>query len=195
MEVNIMDEVTLRVAELPQKLVGGNKVTIDPIVMRDLRLTTGDVLEIIGSKKSYALLWSALPDDAGSNVIRMDGYTRNNVGAGIDDRVTVRKAYASNAEKVTVAPNENIDISGLEEYLPELLEGRVVTKGDIIPLNIMGRKLELVVNSTTPENAVIINKYTQFSVASKPAAVSKVPRITYEDIGGLKNEVQKIREM
>ncbi|GIU70686.1 MAG: ATPase AAA [Candidatus Nitrosocaldaceae archaeon] len=195
MVVNIMDEVTLRVAELPQKLVGGNKVTIDPIVMRDLRLTTGDVLEIIGSKKSYALLWTALPDDAGSNVIRMDGYTRNNVGAGIDDRVTVRKAYASNAEKVTVAPNENIDISGLEEYLPELLEGRVVTKGDIIPLNIMGRKLELVVNSTTPENAVIINKYTQFNIASKPAAVSKVPRITYEDIGGLKNEVQKIREM
>jgi len=86
---------------------------------------------------------------------------------------------------------------GLEEHLPDLLEGRVVTKGDIIPLNIMGRRIGFAVTSTSPSDAAsLINSDTEFIVGSVPKAGAKgLQRISYEDIGGLKNEVQKVREM
>ena len=90
-----------------------------------------------------------------------------------------------------------MNIIGLEEHLPELLEGRVVTKGDSIPVNIMGRKIGFLVSSTTPsENASIVSGDTEFIIGSVPKTVARgVPRVTYEDIGGLRNEIQKVREM
>ena len=90
-----------------------------------------------------------------------------------------------------------MNIIGLEEHLPDLLEGRVVTKGDSIPVNIMGRKIGFLVSSTTPsENASIVSGDTEFVIGSVPKTVARgVPRVTYEDIGGLRNEIQKVREM
>ncbi len=96
------------------------------------------------------LLWSSQREDHGKKVIRIDGYTRNNLGVGIDDTVSVRKVNVKKAEQVILAPTEELNIVGLEDYLPELLEGRVVTRGDIIPLNIMGRRIGFAVTSTSP---------------------------------------------
>src|ERR687883_729625 len=131
------NQVTLRIAETNPKFVGRGMALVDPKVMEDLSLSTGDVIEISGKKKSYVLLWSSQPDDYGKKLIRIDGYTRNNIGTGIDDIVSVRKVNVKKAEQVILAPTEELNIVGLEEYLPELLEGRVVRRGDIIPLNIM----------------------------------------------------------
>jgi transitional endoplasmic reticulum ATPase len=101
------------------------------------------------------------------------------------------------AEQVILAPTEELNIVGLEDYLPELLEGRVVTRGDMIPLNIMGRRIGLAVTSTSPTDAAsLVDSNTEFIIGSIPKAGAKgVPRVSYEDIGGLKNEVQKVREM
>ena len=102
------------------------------------------------------------------------------------------------AEQVILAPTEELNIVGLEDYLPELLEGRVVTRGDIIPLNIMGRRIGFAVTSTSPTDltASLIDSNTEFVIGSVPKTASRrVPRVSYEDIGGLKNEVQKVREM
>src|ERR687892_263274 len=101
------------------------------------------------------------------------------------------------AEQVILAPTEELNIVGLEDYLPELLEGRVVTRGDMIPLNIMGRRIGFAVTSTLPTDAAsLIDSNTEFIIGSMPKAAAKgVPRVSYEDIGGLKNEVQKVREM
>ncbi|MBD0298949.1 MAG: CDC48 family AAA ATPase, partial [Nitrososphaera sp.] len=158
---------------------------------------TGDVIEISGKKKSYVLLWSSQRDDQGKKLIRIDGYTRNNIGVGIDEIVTVRKVNVKKAEQVILAPTEELNIVGLEDYLPELLEGRVVTRGDMIPLNIMGRRIGFAVTSTSPTDAAsLIDSNTEFIIGSIPKAAAKgVPRVSYEDIGGLKNEVQKVREM
>jgi transitional endoplasmic reticulum ATPase len=190
--------VTLKVAETNPKFVGRGMALVDPKVMEELGLATGDVIEIGGKKKSYVLLWSSQSDDYGKKVIRIDGYTRNNIGVGIDDSVTIRKVSVKRAEQVILAPTEELNIVGLEEHLPELLEGRVVTKGDIIPLNIMGRRIGFAVTSTSPsaDSASLIDTNTEFVIGSVPKTAGKgVPRVSYEDIGGLKNEVQKVREM
>jgi transitional endoplasmic reticulum ATPase len=190
-------KVSLKVAETNPKFVGRGMALVDPKVMEEMDLSTGDVIEISGKKKSYVLLWSGQRDDQGKKLIRIDGYTRNNIGVGIDDIVSVHKVNVKNAEQVILAPTEELNIVGLEDYLPELLEGRVVTRGDMIPLNIMGRRIGFAVTSTSPTDAAsLVDSNTEFIIGSIPKAGAKgVPRVSYEDIGGLKNEVQKVREM
>ena len=197
------EDSVVKVAETNPKFVGRGVALVDPKVMENLNLSTGDVIEIRGRKKSYLLLWSSQPTDYGTGLIRVDGYTRNNIGVGIDDRVTIQKVSdIKNAEQVILSPTEELNIVGLEEHLPGLLEGRVVAKGDMIPLNIMGRKIGFVITSISPSldaaASVIDSHLTEFIIGSVPKATTKggaVPRITYEDIGGLRNEVQKVREM
>ena len=191
------NKVSLKVAETNPKFVGRGMALVDPKVMEEIDLSTGDVIEISGKKKSYVLLWSGQRDDQGKKLIRIDGYTRNNIGVGIDDIVSVHKVNVKKAEQVILAPTEELNIVGLEDYLPELLEGRVVTRGDMIPLNIMGRRIGFAVTSTSPTDAAsLVDSNTEFIIGSIPKAGAKgVPRVSYEDIGGLKNEVQKVREM
>jgi transitional endoplasmic reticulum ATPase len=197
--------VSLKVTETNAKFVGKGMALIDPAVMEEMQLTTGDVIEITsasGKKKTFTLLWSGQPEDYGLRIIRIDGYTRNNLRIGIDDHVKIRRAQdIKNAEQVVVSPTEELNIVGIEEYLTEILEGRVVSRGDVIPLNIMGRKTGLVVNSVMPSGtasaAYSISKDTEFILSSLSKAGPKggIPRVSYEDIGGLRNEVQKVREM
>lgn len=199
------DFVSLKVSETSAKFVGKGMALIDPAVVEKMQLTTGDVIEITtssGKKKTFALLWSGQSEDYGLRIIRIDGYTRNNLGIGIDDHVKIRKAQdIKNAEQVVVSPTEELNIVGIEEYLTEILEGRVVSRGDVIPLNIMGRKSGLVVNSVMPSGtasaAYSISKDTEFILSSLSIAGPRggIPRVSYEDIGGLRNEVQKVREM
>ncbi|AIF82434.1 AAA family ATPase, CDC48 subfamily [Candidatus Nitrososphaera evergladensis SR1] len=188
----------MRVAETNAKFVGRGMALVDPKVVEELNLSAGDVLEVSAKgKKSYVLLWSSQRDDYDKKLIRIDGYTRNNIGVGIDDTVTVQKVSVKKAHQVILAPTEELNIVGLEEHLPELLEGRVVGKGDIIPLNIMGRRIGFAVTGTSPSDvASLIDSNTEFVIGSVPKSAAKgVPRVSYEDIGGLKNEVQKVREM
>lgn len=191
-------KITLKVAETNPKFVGRGMALIDPKVMEELALSTGDVIEVSGKKKSYVLLWSSPSSDYGKKLIRIDGYTRNEIDVGIDDTVTIRKVIVKKAEQVTLAPTEELNIVGLEEYLPELLNGRVVAKGEVIPLNVMGRRIGFTVTSVSPSDATVslIDPNTEFVIGKVPKQAAKgVPRVTYEDIGGLKNEVQKVREM
>jgi transitional endoplasmic reticulum ATPase len=192
------DKISLRVAETDPKFVGKGIAHIDPKIMDDLKLGTGDVLEISSNrKKTYALLWSSQGSDSGRKLIRIDGYTRNNLGVGIDDNVGVRKVNATKAEQAVLSPTEDLNVVGLEEYLPEHLEGHVIAKGDTIPINMMGHKIGFVVSTVIPSNVpAIVTSNTDFVIGSVPnAGTQSVPRVNYEDIGGLRNEIQKVREM
>jgi transitional endoplasmic reticulum ATPase len=199
------DFVSLKVSETSAKFVGKGMALIDPAIVEEMRLATGDVIEITtssGKKKTFALLWSSQAEDYGLRIIRIDGYIRNNLGVGIDDHVKIRKAQdIKSAEQVVVSPTEELNIVGMEEYLTKILEGRVVSRGDVIPLNIMGRKTGLVINSIMPSGtasaAYSVSKDTEFILSSLSKAGPKggIPRVSYEDIGGLRNEVQKVREM
>ncbi len=194
-----MDEkIFVKVKEAKARDTGRGIARLDPEITEKLGLTPGDAIIINGRKKTACLLWPGYPEERGTGVIRIDGTTRRNAGVGIDDKVTIQKATAGKAEKITLAPTENIRLVGGEEYLSQILEGRVVTRGDVIELNIMGRKIDLVVTKLSAKSEVaIIHRDTNIILSEKPtkAEAEKIPRITYEDIGGLKDEIKQVREM
>src|SRR5215211_3604560 len=200
---NASNSRTLRVAEADSRDVGRRIGRIDPKVAQELGLSTGDVIEISSTqrKKTTVLNWPAYQQDYGKGLIRIDGYTRNKLDVGINETVDIKKVEAKEAQTVTLAPTEPLRIMGAEDYLAGVLEGQLVTRGDTIPLNIMGQRIDLVVISTAPSGPIIINSSTQVNVSeetAKAAAAAKeggIPSITYEDIGGLKDEVTKVREM
>ena len=199
---DIDNKFTLKVAETFSKFVGRGIALIDPKIIEEHNLATGDVLELTNetsSKKSYVLLWTSHPNDYGKGLIRIDGYTRENISVGIDDQINVQKVDVENAEEILMSPLEDLNIVGLEDYFSEKLDGRVVAKDDVILFNMMGRRIGFIIVSTKPQNkALLINSNTKFKIGSKSdisAQNKKIDRITYEDVGGIKNEVQKVREM
>jgi transitional endoplasmic reticulum ATPase len=193
-----MSIATLRVGEAQARDANRGIVRVDSRVMRELDLTSGDVVEIVGTKKTVALVWPGYESDAGKGLIRMDGYARNNAGVSIDDQVTVKKITVRTAERVVLGFTEPIRVMGIEGYLAEFLQGRVLTHGDSIPLNLMGTRVELVVTDVKPSaQAVLVGAETEIRVSEEVAkeAPKAIRRVTYEDIGGLRDEIQKVREI
>jgi len=192
-----MSQVSLRVAEAQSRDVGRGIARIDPKSSSEIGFSAGDVVEIHGKKKTVAIYWPGYQEDYGKGIIRIDGYTRNNAGAGIDEKVGIKKVDAKEAKKITIAPTEPLRIMGGEEYLKQILENRVISRGDLIPLGIMGRRINLIVTGfQPPAAAVIVVPSTQVVLSEKPAKVlaTEIPRISYEDIGGLNDEIRKVRE-
>jgi len=193
-----MSQVSLRVAEAQSRDVGRGIARIDPKFSSELGISAGDVVEIHGKKRTVAIYWPGYQEDIGKGIIRIDGYTRNNSGAGIDEKVAVKKVEVKEAKKITIAPTEPLRITGVEEYLKQILENRVISRGDIIPLLIMGRRINLMVTGfQPPAAAVIVVPSTQVVLSDKPAKAlaMDVPRVMYEDIGGLTDEIRKVREV
>src|SRR4051794_34077316 len=195
--------VNLKVAEVAEQRDVGRKIArIDPKIAERLNVSTGDALELSSlGKKSTVLSWPARESDRGKGLIRIDGYTRNKLDIGMNDTLDVRKVESKDAKSITFAPTEPLRIVGAEEYLAEYLNGTLMTKGDTVPINVMGQRIELVVISTSPSGPVIINDSTKIAVSeenAKAVQISKeggVPSITYEDIGGFRDEVARVREM
>ncbi len=196
---------TLKVAEASSRDVGRRIGRVDPKVASEIGLSTGDAIEISAgkNKKTTVLHWPAYQEDYGRGLIRIDGYTRNKLEVGINDTVDIRKVETKEAQQITLAPTEPLRILGAEEYLASFLDGQLVTRGDVIPLNIMGQRIDLVVISTAPGGPLIISQNTQVTVSEESAEAvvaaaareGDIPSITYEDIGGLRDEVTKVREM
>jgi len=192
------NSAVLQVAEAYPGDAGRGIARIDPRLLTELNLTSGDIVEILGKRRTAAICWPAHPEDYGSSAVRIDGYTRSNAGVKIDDKVTVRRVEAKTADRVTLAPTEPLRIIGGEEYLSRLLEGRVISRGDVVPVGVMGRRIDLVVTAVQPPAAaVIVDARTELTLSEEVAKPGQegIPRVTYEDIGGLRDEVQKVREM
>ncbi|MGC8676387.1 MAG: CDC48 family AAA ATPase [Candidatus Micrarchaeia archaeon] len=160
-----------------------------------------DIIEIKGkSKSTAAIVWQAHPSDEGLGFIRIDGYIRQNIGVGIGDKVFVSKAHAADAEKITIAPpvGQKPPVSPeFPEYAKRRLESRPLTRGDIIPIPMFGLVFNFIVVQTVPHDIVVVTKDTNVTVREEPVSEAevRVNDVHYEDIGGLKNEIQKIREM
>jgi transitional endoplasmic reticulum ATPase len=190
------EEASLSVAEANKNDVGRRIARVDPKTARQLGLSSGDAIEIrAGKAKTTVLNWPAYQQDSGKGLIRIDGYVRSRLDVGINDRVIVRKVEVRVAQRLTLAPTEPLRITGAEEYLGRLLEGQLVTKGDTVPLSIMGQRIDLVIVSTMPAGAVIVSESTAVTVAEEVANVEGLPSVTYEDVGGLGGVVTKVREM
>src|SRR5688572_17893059 len=196
------DTATLKVAEAEQRDVGRKIARLDPEVVKRLNITTGDALELSSlGRKTTALSWPAKESDRGKGIIRIDGLIRNRLDVGINDLIEIRAVESKDAKSITFAPTEPLRITGGEQYLAEYLNGALMTKGDTIPINVMGRRIDLVVISTNPPGPVIINDSTEIIISeesSKAIQISKegaAASITYEDIGGLGDAVARVREM
>jgi transitional endoplasmic reticulum ATPase len=191
----MVDSVTLRVMEAYTRDVGRGVARVDYEVMDTLGASTGDVLEIKGRKRTVAKCLPLYPSDEGRGFIRIDGLIRNNAGVAIGDTVVVRKAKAVPAERLTLAPLENVPPVD-ERYIADALEGIPVTKGDTVMVPYFGGRLTFQVVSVQPQaDAVVITQRTAITVSERAAELRGIKHVTYEDIGGLKEEIQKIREM
>ncbi len=189
--------VTLKISEAKSYDAGRGIARIDPEVAREMGLQTGDVIGIEGTKRTAALIWPGYPEDNNTGIIRVDGTVRRNAGVSIDDKVQIRKIQTAPAEKILFAPTQPLKIQGGESYLLHNLDGRVISRGDAVELNIMGRRVDLIVISIRPvSDSIIITDGTQIEISDKPAKeLPSIPRVSYEDIGGLGDEVRKVREM
>lgn len=191
--------ITLKVAEARQRDIGRQKVRIDGLSMRQINVTTGDVVEIKGKKSTSAIAWPAYPEDQNAGLIRMDKLLRNNADIGLSEKVTVSKANAKNAKTVTLAPFQTpvaIDYS-FENFVKRKLLGYPLTEDDTVLIPILGKSLPFTVTSTTPKGIIRITEDTELKVIDKPVQVSEesLPRTSYEDIGGLGDQIRRIREM
>jgi len=191
-------EKILRVVQAKSADDGKGIARIDPALMRILELSQGETIVIEGTRNTVATVYTGYPEDENRGTVRIDGPTRKNAGVGLDDKVGIRKIVPKPATKVTLAPTQPVKILGGEQYLSQALEGRPIMKGDLIEVNIMGRKFDLVVQSFTPASeAGTIQNFTEVKLSEKPAKqeVAKGPKVAYEDIGGLRTVVDKVREM
>ena len=194
--------LTLRVQEADKQDAGRSIARIDPILAAELQLRTGDVVFIEGKRLTVASVYPGYPADAGHGTIRIDGATRHNAGVGIDDRVKVHKAESLQpAKTVNVAPVEKpVGPFNIQGRVADHLVGRPVVKRDILLLDLMGTRVQLMVTGHEPAaEAVLVTPETKVTVATEPTKDSKlagkVPRVTYEDIGGLGPQIRKVREM
>jgi transitional endoplasmic reticulum ATPase len=187
--------VQLKVLEAYTRDVGRAVVRLDYEAMDGLTASTGDIIEINGKRRTVAKCLPLYPLDEGKRIARIDGLIRNNAGVAIGDVIIVKKVVAPPAEKVVVSPLEAappID----ERYFADTLEGVPVTKGDNVTIPYFGGRLTFQVVGVGPvAEAVLITQRTIFVISEKREAQrGGPPQITYEDIGGIKNEIQKVRE-
>jgi transitional endoplasmic reticulum ATPase len=191
-------ESSLRVADARQRDVGHGKVRIDNDTMQKLGITAGDFVEIHGKKMTVAVAWPAYAEDQGQEIIRMDGLIRRNAGVALNEYVSVRKADVKDAQAIIFAPTD-VRLSVDEEFV-SFVKRRFMDmpfiEGDMTLLSIFGSAVPLIVTRTRPHGPVKIIETAHVQVLSEPTPEKKgIPIVTYEDIGGLHEEIQRIREM
>ena len=198
-------EAVLKIAEAFQQDVGYGRARIDHQTRVNLDLSIGDVIEIEGTKTTAAVVWRAHPADEGKGIIRIDNLTRKNAGTTLGERVKIRKAELKEAREVTLAPliskGQQIQFgAGIDTLIKKGLLRRPLTKGDsvIIPgIALFGSSLPFVIINTNPGGIVSISEDTIIKVKEEAAREIEMegPRVSYEDIGGLHDEILKVREM
>ena len=190
------DALSLKVLEAYTRDVGRGVARIDYDSMDSLSASTGDVIEIRGKRRTVAKCLPLYPSDEGKGIVRVDGLVRNNAGVAIGDTVVVRKIKAVPAEKVIVAPLEAIPPID-ERYLADALESVPLIKGDNVMVPYFGGRLTFQVIGVTPvADSVLVTQKTIFHIAEKGSALrGGTAQVAYEDIGGLKEEIQRVREM
>jgi len=200
------DSMTLKVARAHhQSEVGLGRARIDSKTRKQLGVEVGDFIEIVGKRTTAAKVFRAAQEDEGKGIVRIDGMIRSNVGLSIGEKVNVMRADTQPATRVVVAPKiphgKRVRFGqGVEELFKKGLLKRPLIKGDeiIIPnIALMGGYLPFMVTSTSPNGVVVVGDHTELVVKTESMEISVTPTVsvTYDDVGGLENELQRVREM
>jgi len=189
--------VKLNVKEAPKIDVGRSIIRLSSVVMEALGAQSGSLVSIKGKREAVGIAWRGAQEDESKDIIRMDGVLRSNAGVGLDEEVDVSLTAAKPAKKIILSPTQGIQYgSGFIEYVHERLLNKPVMKGNRVLVDVMGTPLTFVVTNVSPSGTVVINEETTLSVSEKPAVEKAgMTNISYEDIGGLKEEIETIREM
>ncbi|QZP38790.1 CDC48 family AAA ATPase [Halobaculum magnesiiphilum] len=204
-----MNEVQLEVAKAYPNDSGRGIARLDPDTLLHLKLSPGDIIEIEGAETTAAKVWRADRQDWNTDTVRIDGFTRQNADVGIGERVTIRKAEAKKAEKLTLAPPEEASVqfgSDAAGMVKRQILKRPVVERDIVPvmsstnhpfMRSPGQAIPLIAVDTEPEGVCLITEDTEVELREEPISGFEKTGggITYEDIGGLQQEIQRVREM
>jgi transitional endoplasmic reticulum ATPase len=186
----------MRIGEAKQRDVGKKRARIGPESMDFLKVTPGDIIDIIGSRNSCAVVWPIDEDEKSSDIIRIDGQTRKNVGGSLNDIVKIKKVTSKFAKLVSLAPvNDSVTVDKeFTDFVKNRLKGLPITHGDEISVMILGNSMDFKITKTTPKGVVKIDRSTNLNISTEGTVDRKV-RITYEEVGGLKNEIKAMREI
>ena len=191
--------LTLRVAEARSRDVGRAIVRIDPQDMAKIEVEVGDIVKIKGKREAVAKIMPAYMEDRGKEIIQMDGLIRENAQVGLDEKISLEKTSCKSAEKIILSPltlTRGMHQDRYRKYLGSLLEGLPLIEGDRIRVNLFGtRSQDFAVVSTSPKGTVLIHSGTVIKMKEEKDRKEGRVKISYEDIGGLNKQTQKIREM
>jgi transitional endoplasmic reticulum ATPase len=166
--------------------------------MQKLEISAGDVVEVVGKRTTSAIAWPAYSEDQNRDLIRIDGFTRKNSGVAINEYVVIRPAKVKNAISVTLAPVDmrlNVD-DDFTNFVRNRLMERTLVEGDTTLVMMLGQAIPFTVTKTRPHGVVKVAAETKLTILNEPAPEGKgLPRTTYEDVGGLHEEIQRVREM
>jgi transitional endoplasmic reticulum ATPase len=207
----------LTVKPLKQKDAGRRLAAIDRVAAEERGLSGGDFIRVEGADgAAIARVWPGYPEDDGTGVIRIDGKLRQEASVGIDDRVTVEQVDVEPADRITIALPQRLGIRGnIDALIRRELGGQPVTEGQNVQLPLgfgfMGGQSQAVplkIAGTSPSGTVVVTDSTEIEISEKPAeeivsgpgggagqAPDGSPDVTYEDIGGLDDELEQVREM
>ena len=191
-----MNEITLKVAEAVKKDVGRGLARIDPADIERLHTSIGDIVEIAGKKRTVAKVMPAFKEERGKGIIQIDGPTRGNAHIGLDEKVTLKKIAWNPADNVVLTPVTAVNLERDSKYIGSLLDGLPVIAGDRIRATLFGSRFtDFVVETTIPKGVVVINPTTLLKINEKKSGTAERLKFSYEDIGGLGHEIQRIRKM
>ena len=191
--------ILLKVKEALGKDSGRALARMDPKDMKSIGLEPGDVVVLEGKRKTPVKIMPCYADDRGKQILQIDGITRENAQAGIDEKVKIVPTSCKPALKIRLQPDS---ASGTQykgndaRYIGSLIDGLPVSKGDKVRANLFGsRSVDYIVVDTNPSGVVLINSNTKIDLNIAKQGEKKSSKVSYEDIGGLGNQVQRIREM
>jgi len=186
----------MRVGEAKQRDVGKKRARIGPEAMDQLKVTPGDIIEVMGSRTSCAVVWPADEDEKSPDIVRIDGQTRKNVGASLNDIVKIRKAASKIAKSVVLIPvNDSVTVDKeFTDFVKNRLKGLPITHGDEISVMILGNSMDFKISKTSPKHIVKIDRATNLTISTEASGDRKT-RVTYEEVGGLGREIKSMREI
>ena len=190
--------IGLSVAEALPKDAGRGIVRLDPPEMAQIGVQVGDVVQVLGKRATAAKVMPTYPDDRGRGVVQMDGILRENAQCGLGEKARIEPVACQEATGVVLVPLTPSRISSSRDsgYLTRALEGIPFVRGDRVRATLFGtRYQEFTVESASPDGAVFIGPTTMVKIKKEEAVASKKGGSTYEDIGALRKEIHKIREM
>lgn len=190
------EPLQMQIGEAKQRDVGKKRARIGPEAMDFLKVSPGDIIEVMGSRSSCAVVWPVDEDEKIPNIIRVDGQTRKNVGASLNDIVKIRKVTSKIAKVVSLTPvNDSVTVDKeFTDFVKNRLKGLPITHGDEISVMILGNSMDFKITKTSPKGVVKIDRSTNLSISTETSVDRKV-RVTYEEVGGLREEVKAMREI